>query len=416
MSNRLWLDGAGPGNFAAVPEPVVIAGASLAGLRAAESLRQHGWDGPVVLVGDERHRPYDRPPLSKQVLTGSKPPESTALPVPDDLDAEWRLGVRATGVDLDRRVLATSDGEIPFSGLLIATGAEPRVLPTFPPGPGVHYLRTLDDAVALRADLAASRGVVVVGAGFIGLEVAASAQQLGLPVSVLEALPVPLERGLGPEMGARMADWHRAKGIDLRTGVLGPEPVISGGRPEGVRLPSGEVIEADTVVVGIGVAPATGWLAGSGVDLGDGVRCNRHLRVLASGRSVPGLYAVGDVARWWHDGYGEEVRVEHWTNAGESAELAAANFLAERRGDELTAYRPVPYFWSDQHGIKLQFVGRPAPGDDTAVLEGDFAGDRVLVGYGRDGRLVAGLGLRRPARVMALQRLIEDGSPWPPTL
>lgn len=398
-------------------EPIVIVGASLAGLRAAESLRRGGWDGPITVVGAEVHPPYDRPPLSKQVLTAAQPPERTALPVADDLDAEWQLGVRATGVDLGHRRLLTDAGRVPFAALVIATGAEPRRLPALPCGPGVHYLRTLDDAVALRDDLAGGRAVAVVGAGFIGLEVASSAHHLGRAVTVIEALPVPLERGLGPAVGARLGEWQRARGIDLRTataisGLLsGPDD-----RPEGLRLASGRTVDADVVVVGVGVAPATDWLAGSGVDLADGVRCDRHLRVLAGGRAVPGVYAAGDVARWWHDGYGEEVRVEHWTNAGDSAEAAAANLLAEARDQPLVAFRPVPYFWSDQHGVKLQFVGRAGPGDDTAVLEGSFEDERVLVGYGRGGKLVGAFGMRRPARVMAMQRLIEQEAGWPLTL
>lgn len=369
------------------------------------------------MVGSETHEPYDRPPLSKQVLTGSKPPESTALAVPDDLGADWMLGVQATGVDLAASTVHTSAGDLAFSHLVIATGAAPKVLPSFPPGPGVHYLRSLDDAVALRDDLAACDALAVIGAGFIGLEVAASAQQIGVPAVVLEALAAPLERGLGPEIGARVGDWHRAKGIDLRTGVRTKGLVAgAGGRPEGVLLESGEVVGADVVVVGVGVAPLTGWLDGSGIDIADGVRCDRFLRVLAGGRPVPGVYAAGDAARWWHEGYGEEVRVEHWTNASEGAAAAAANLMAETDGTAMSPYAPVPYFWSDQHGVKLQFVGRAEPGDQTALLEGSFDDERVLVGYGRGGHLVAALGIRRPARVMALQGLIGSGSAWPPTL
>lgn len=395
---------------------IVIVGSSLAGLRAAESLRQDGHDGPLVIVGDEHHRPYDRPPLSKQVLTRKAAPEAIALPVPDDLDAEWVLGTAATGLDTERRrVLLAGAEDLAYDGLVIATGAQPRVLPFAPPGPGVHYLRTLDDAVALRDDLAGSRGLVVIGAGFIGLEVASSAQELGVPVVVLEALPVPLERALGADIGRAVMQWQLSKGTDLRAGV-GVEEVVGvggagSGRPEGVRLSDGTVIPADTVVVGIGVAPATGWLAGSGVDVADGVRCDRYLRVLAGGRPVPGVVAAGDVARWDHPGYGESVRVEHWTNATEAGEAAARTLLL---GEEAGPFAPTPYFWSDQHGVKLQFVGRAAAGDQTAVIEGSFEEDRVLVAYGAQGRLVGALGLRRPARVMAMQRLIREGSVFPP--
>jgi 3-phenylpropionate/trans-cinnamate dioxygenase ferredoxin reductase subunit len=399
-----------------VPDPVVIVGGSLAGLRAAEALRHHGYDGPLVVVGAEAHEPYDRPPLSKQVLTGDQPPAATALDVPADLGAEWWRGVRATGLDLDRRRVVTDGGPLAYRAVLIATGAEPRVLPSARPGPGVHYLRTLDDAVALRDDLGRTERLVVIGAGFIGLEVASSAMKLGVPVAVVEALPQPLERGLGPQVAAMVAAWLRAKGVDLRTGAAIDSIVADRGtgRPARVLLAGGGGIDADTVVVGVGVAPATTWLESSGLDLTDGVGADRHLQATRGGRSVPGVYAAGDVVRWFHPRAGEAVRVEHWTHAGESAEVAAANLLAEWAGGPQDDYDPVPYFWSDQQGVKLQFVGTARADDDVAVLEGSFDEDRVLVGYGRGGRLVAALGIRRAARVMALQAQIAQGAPWPP--
>lgn len=396
-----------------MPRDILIVGASLAGLRAAESLRLGGHDGSITIVGDEPHRPYDRPPLSKQVLTGKTDADGTALPVPDDLRAEWRLGTAATGLDLERREVRLAGGEaVIFDDLVIATGARPRVLPFAPPGPGVHYLRTLDDALALREDLLRSEGLVVIGAGFIGLEVASSAQVLGVPTVVLEALPVPLERSLGPEIGRSVMGWHRSKGTDLRAGV-GVDGIVRDrdGRPRGVQLSDGSVVPGDTVVVGIGVAPVTDWLAGSGIDVADGVRCDSYLRVLSGGHPVPGVVAAGDVVRWDHPAYGESVRVEHWTHATESGDAAARTLLQGEQGGQ---YAPTPYFWSDQHGFKLQFVGRAAPGDETAVLEGSFDEDRVLIAYGSGGRLVGALGIRRAARVMALQRMINAGSGFPP--
>ncbi len=380
-------------------------------MRAAETLREAGHDGPVTIVGAEPHRPYDRPPLSKQILTGKASAEDIGLRVSDDLDAEWRLGTRATGLDLDRsRVRLAGDDEVPFDLLVIATGAHPRVLPGAEPGPGVHYLRTIDDAVALRDDLARTERVVVIGAGFIGLEVAASARQRGLEVTVVEVLPVPLERAIGAEMGAAIAAAHGRHGVDVLLGT-GFDGLVGTGRVEGVRLAGGGVLPADLVVIGIGVAPATGWLEGSGVDLGDGVLCDSRLRVRVGGRWRTDVVAAGDVARWTHPGYGEAVRIEHWTNAVDQGEAAARTLL---EGEGAEEYAPTPYFWSDQYGIKLQFVGETRPGDEVMILEGDPTDDRFLAAYGRAGRLVAALGMRRPARVMALQQLIGARTPFPP--
>ncbi len=389
----------------------VVVGGSLAGLRAAEALRRGGHDGPLTIVGAEHHRPYDRPPLSKQVLTGRIEPDQVELHIEAGFEADWMLGVTASGLDLGRRRVKLSGGDdLPFDRLVIATGAHPRLLPIAQAGPGVHYLRTIDDATALRADLAEAPRVVVIGAGFIGLEVAASAHQRGSEVSVLEALPVPLERAIGAEMGEALARWHRVHGIDVRVGV-GVEAIVGSGRPEGVRLTDGTVVPADVVVVGVGVAPTTTWLEGSGVDLDNGVVCDESLRVLSGGRPIPGVVAAGDVACWTHPGYRKRVRVEHWTNAAEQAE-AAAHTLIE--GDAAPPYGPTPYFWSDQHGVKLQFVGQTNPGDEVVLTEGSFDDNRFVAAYGRNGRLVAALGMRRPARIMALQKHIDEGVPFPP--
>jgi NADPH-dependent 2,4-dienoyl-CoA reductase/sulfur reductase-like enzyme len=395
-------------------ERIVIVGGSLAGLRAAEALRARGHNGLITVIGEENELPYDRPPLSKQVLTGKAGPEDTRLDMPASLEAEWLLGSRAAGLDLiGRRVLLESGNEVPYDGLIIATGARPRILRGAHPGPGVHYLRTLHDSVALAQDLSKSQGLVVIGAGFIGLEVASSAAALGVPVTVLEALPVPLERALGAAMGQAVMDWHLRRGVDIRAGVGVNELVIGAERPEAVRLHDGSAVPADTVVVGVGVAPCTDWLEGTGVDLLDGVVCDERLRVLSEGRPVPGVVAAGDVARWAHPAYRERVRVEHWTNAAEAGEAAANTLLW---GEDAQTYAPVPYFWSDQHGVKIQFVGQAEAGDEIRVLEGSFDLDRVVVAYGREDRLVAGLGMRRPARVMTLQKMIGEGAAFPPEL
>ena len=385
-------------------------GGSLAGLRAAEGLRRHGEDGPITIVGAEHQMPYDRPPLSKQILTGKVGEEATELRIEDGFEAEWLLGTRATRLDLDRRMVSTGAGDIPFERLVIATGAHPRQLPLAPPGEGVHYLRTLEDALTLRHDMMAAEHLVIIGAGFIGLEVAASATELGKSVTVLEELPVPLERAVGAEMGAALAEWHRDHGVDVRLG-MGVDVIEGNGRPEGVRLASGEVVPADTVLVAIGVVPSIGWLQGSGVDLDNGVLCDERLRVQVRGQSRPDVVAAGDVTRWAHPAYRKPVRIEHWTNAAEQGESAAVTLL---QGDQAPVYDPTPYFWSDQHGAKIQFVGETEPGDEIVMLEGGLHDSRFAAAYGRDGRLVAALGMRRPVRIMALQRLIHQGAAFPP--
>jgi NADPH-dependent 2,4-dienoyl-CoA reductase/sulfur reductase-like enzyme len=370
-----------------------------------------GQDGPITIIGAEPHPPYDRPPLSKQVLTGKADTKDLFFPVEADLEAEWLLGTAATGLDLDQKRVRVGHGdEVPFDLLVVATGAEPRALPGAARGPGVHYLRTIDDAVALRGDLAEAERVVVIGAGFIGLEVAASARQRGVEVTVIEVLPVPLERAIGPEMGAAIAGTHGRRGVEVLLGTAF-DGLVGASRVEAVRLAGGGLIPADLVVVGIGVAPATAWLDGSGVEVSDGILCDSRLRVRAGGRWRPDVVAAGDVARWMHPGYGEAVRIEHWTNAAEQGEAAAGTLL---EGEAAPVFSPVPYFWSDQYGNMIQFVGEARPGDVVKVLEGDPADDRFLAAYGRDGRLVAALGMRRPARVMALKQLIADGAPFPP--
>jgi NADPH-dependent 2,4-dienoyl-CoA reductase/sulfur reductase-like enzyme len=389
----------------------VVVGASLAGLRAAEGLRRAGFDGELTVVGAERHQPYDRPPLSKQILTGKAEPPAIALPIDDGLDAEWLLGTRATSLDLDRRrIVLDHREELSFDRLVLASGAQPRVLPVVPAGRRVHYLRTLDDAVALREDLIQAERVAVIGAGFIGLEVAASAASLGLAVTVLEVLPVPLERAIGAQMGQAVAAMHRRRDIDVRLGV-GVEGLAGQDGPEAVMLQDGSTVTADVVIVGVGVAPATEWLQDSGVDLEDGVICDSRLRVLAFGRPRPDVVAAGDVARWTHPGYGRAVRIEHWTNASEQGAAAAWTLL---HGEAAPAYDPVPYFWSDQHGVKIQFVGRAEPDDEVSIIEGHPDEERFVAAYGRRGRLVAALGMRRPARVMALQQQIAGGAAFPP--
>ncbi|MGQ0432827.1 MAG: NAD(P)/FAD-dependent oxidoreductase [Microthrixaceae bacterium] len=390
-------------------EHIVIVGASLAGFRAAEELRSLGHDGAITLIGDEPHRPYDRPPLSKQVLAGKRPPEATALDVAtgtiDDLHLDWRLGRAASGLDLSaREVVLDGDERVAFDGLVIATGASPRQLPDTEHLAGVHTLRTLDDCLAIRAVLDTSpQRVAVVGAGFIGAEVAATCRGLDIDVTLIEALPVPLERALGAEMGMVMADVHRDHGVDVRLGV-GVDTLEGGGRVERVRLSDGTVLDVDLVVVGVGVAPNTGWLEGSGLTIDNGVVCD------AACLAAPGVVAAGDVARWPNERFGEVMRVEHWDNAIEMGAHAARTLVAEPGRTE--PFAPIPWFWSDQYDRKVQLAGRSGSGDLVEVVSGSVEERRFVAFYGRGGRVVGVLGMNQPAKVMRWRSLIEDGATW----
>lgn len=388
---------------------VAVVGASLAGLRAVETLREEGHDGRVALVGSEPHLPYDRPPLSKAVLAGRASPAETLLREANDydgLDLDLRLGTRATRVDFDVRQLVLDDGEpIAFDGLVIATGASPRRLAGTATLAGVHVLRTLDDCMAIARELEAGPRVVVVGAGFIGSEVAATCRGRGLEVTVVEALEVPLVRAVGPAMGQVLSQLHLDNGVALRTGV-GVARFEGHKRVEQVVLDDGTTIGADLVVVGVGVHPEVGWLEGSGLDLTNGVRCD------ATCAASPGVVAAGDVARWYNPLFGTDMRVEHWTNAAEQGVAAARTLLAMARGVEPEPFAPVPYFWSDQYGLKIQYVGASLPDDEVVVVDGSTDERRFVALYGRAGRVVAALAIGRPRLLMAYRNLIARGATW----
>ena len=385
---------------------VAIVGMSLAGLRAAETLRRAGFDGRISAIGAETHLPYDRPPLSKELLAGRWQPDEVLLRKQgvDDLDLDWRLGSRAVRLDLGERCIGLADGaRVDFDGLVISTGSEPRVLPApdgAPPLDGVFVLRSLDDALAIRSRLDAQPRVVVIGAGFIGSEVAATCRGRGLDVTVLEALPQPMVRGLGTEIGAVCAALHRDNGVDLRLGVS-VEAIEGDGRVERVRLADGAVIDADVLVVGIGVRPVTDWLEGSGLTLSDGVVCDETLL------AAPGVVAAGDVARWPNPLFdGESMRLEHWTNATEQSVAAAERLLV---GDgEPRPFAPVPFVWSDQYDVKIQCVGRFNADDELHVAHGTLAERRFVALFGRAGRLVGALGFGRPRQVMQYRRMISE--------
>lgn len=388
---------------------VVVVGASLAGLRAVEALRAKGFDGEITLIGSEDRPPYDRPPLSKGVLAGTFDLDRLPLrsaDVLEGLQVDFRLGEPATGLDLATRQVRLAGGDrVGFDGLVITTGASPRELPGTEGMAGVHTLRTFDDAMAIKAALDTGTRLVVIGAGFIGAEVAATARMRGLDVTVLEALPVPVARGLGTEMGAACAALHLDHGTDLRLGVT-VDGLVGDGRVEGVRLRGGDVVPADAVLVGIGVVPNTAWLEGSGLVVDNGVVCDQTCAAVGA----EGVYAAGDVARWHNPLFGEDMRVEHWTNATEQGGAAARNLLAWSAGEAGEPFGPVPYFWSDQYGTKIQYVGHGRDGDEVRVVHGSVDDRRFTALYGRDGRLVAALSFAMPARLMRYQRLLADGA------
>ncbi|UQA38166.1 FAD-dependent oxidoreductase [Streptomyces sp. HNA39] len=401
---------------------MVIVGASLAGLRAAETLRAEGFTGRLTLVGAEQHAPYDRPPLSKQFLTDSTPAD-TALPVPDGLGASWLLGRPAVGLDPDSRIVTLADGtRLPYDGLLIATGAAARsgVIPGEPgPGQGVFTLRGRDDATALRAALTPGRKLLVVGAGFLGGEAAAAGRALGLDVTLVEAGAVPLERAVGTEAGAFMGMLHREAGIDLRTGTTVAEfrtahasaAVAEPGAPvcalTGARLSDGRTLAADVALLALGAVPATGWLAGSGIEAAGGVPTDARLRALfPDGAVVPGVVAAGDAARVPQPlAGGAAPALGHWSGAVEQGAAAARTLLL---GEAAPVFAEVPSFWSDVHGVRLRSVGLPALADTVKVHECDREARRLEVSYHLDGRLVGALTIGRTSRLASYRRALAE--------
>ncbi len=383
---------------------VAVVGASLAGLRAVEALRARGFEGRIDWIGAESHEPYDRPPLSKQVLRGEWSPERIALAQNGlaSFAAQQHFGRRALRLDLAaRRIELDAGGAVTFDGLVIATGASPRKLPGQPELAGVFVLRTLDDALAMRGALEAGPRVVVVGGGFIGAEVAASCRQRGAAVTMVEALGNPLSQALGPELGGLYAALHRDHGVDVRTGVA--VAAIEGEyRVERVRLADGSVLPADLVVVGIGVRPETVWLEGSGIALQDGVVCDASCAT-----SVPGIVAAGDVARWMNPRYGESMRVEHWTNATLQAQAAVARLLDGPVAAK--PFDPVPYVWSDQYDTKLAVAGRPRAGDEVHVVDGSFEQRKFVAIYGRAGRLVGAVAMNRMRMHLEWRTALDEG-------
>ena len=388
-----------------MPERVLIVGASAAGLTAAEALRRRGYDGGLTLIGAEPHPPYDRPPLSKQVLSGDWSPEKVLLRSEQHLgalDADLRLGRPAVGLDpAARQVRLAGGGSIDYDALLITTGAMPRRLRGADLA-GVHVLRTVDDALALRAGLMAGPRVVVVGAGFLGAEVAAVARGMGLDVTVVEQLPVPVYRQLGARIGALIGEVHRDHGVVLRCGVGVSRFLAAAGRVVGVELSDGAVLDADLVLVAVGATPAAGWLAGSGLTLGNGVECDDRCQ------AGPGIWAAGDVASWPNPLFGTRMRVEHRMNATEQAIAAAGNILGDDK-----PFAPALYFWSDQYDTRIQAYGAFPADAQVRILCGDVAERRFVATYVSRGTVVGVLGWNSPREVRAGRRLVVERAPWP---
>jgi NADPH-dependent 2,4-dienoyl-CoA reductase/sulfur reductase-like enzyme len=375
-------------------EHVVVIGASLAGLRAAQAVRSAGHAGALVVVGDEAHLPYNRPPLSKQLLAGEQQHADCAFPGVDVLDAEWRLGAAATGLDRASKTIMLAGGEtIGYDRLVVATGARARTWPG--QVDGVHTLRGVDDALALRAALDAKPSrIAIVGAGFVGCEVAATARRAGVEVTLIDVAPQPL-LPLGPELGARAAQMHRDHGVDLRLGEA-----VAGVDAQGVTLASGDRVDAPVVLVALGAIPNTDWLRDSGLalDARGGILCDATL----TSASDDDVLAAGDVVSWPHPlAGGDVVRVEHWTVAAEHGALAGRNAVAPAA--ERASHVAPPYFWSDQYDIKIQAVGFPARAATLEIVEED---DPRLIAEARDqnGRLVGAIAFNNAKKLAAYRR------------
>ncbi|MEV0234626.1 FAD/NAD(P)-binding oxidoreductase [Nonomuraea sp. NPDC050786] len=368
---------------------ITVVGASLAGLRAVQALRREGFEGEITLVGAETHAPYNRPPLSKSVLQGD---DDVTLPGAEELGDQWLRGRQAVRLDARNRTVTLDDGaEVRYDGLVIASGARPRRLD------GVHTLRTLDDALALRARLESGHEhVLVIGGGFIGGEVASTARRLGRKVTLVDSAPYPMHAGLGEEASRWLAAHHERNGVELVTNVR--VTAVNGGQ---VRLDDGRTIAADLVIGGMGVAPNTEWLDGSGLSVDDGVLCEPTLFAAKS----TDIVAAGDVARWPHGLFdGEMVRIEHWSNANEQGAVAARNLLAGPENAQ--PFLDVPNFATHVHGARIQTAGLPHLADAASIAAGSPEDDRFAVAFTRDGVLVGAVAVNSPKDLIKLKRAI----------
>lgn len=380
---------------------IVIVGGGLAAVRTAEELRREEYTGPITIVSDETRPPYDRPPLTKDVLRGER--DDTTLEPPEfyaTRDIDLRLGCGARGVDTAAQTVTLADGTVlGYDQLVIATGLVPRRIPSLGDVNGIRVVRSFEDSLVLRGDAAAARRAVVIGAGFIGCEAAASLRKLGVDVVLVEPQPAPLAGVLGEQIGELVARLHRANGVDVRSGV-GVAEVRGAGHVESVVLADGAELAADLVVLGVGSRPATEWLEGCGIELGNGVLCD-----LTGRTSAPNVWAVGDVAFWRGRG-GHEVRVEHWSNVVTQVRVMVPTMLGR---ESLHDVAVPPYFWSDQYDVKIQCLGEPQATDTVHLVEDD--GHKFLAYYERDGVLVGVVGAGRPGKVMGARGKIATGAP-----
>jgi NADPH-dependent 2,4-dienoyl-CoA reductase/sulfur reductase-like enzyme len=383
---------------------VLVVGASAAGLATVEALRRKEYRGRVTVLGAEPHLPYDRPPLSKQVLGGSWTPEQARLRSPDALaalSAEFVLGDPAVRLDAGTRTVRTASGRtLSADAVVLATGLRPRTLPGQDGLAGVHVLRTLDDALALHADLAPGKRVVVVGDGVLGTEIAATVRGLGLPVTLAGPQPAPLAAQFGPLVSELLAVLHATRGVELRLGAAVTGLTGADGRVTGVRLATGEVLPADVAVVAFGAAPSTGWLAGSGLLCDNGVVCDSRCR------AAEGIYAAGDVARWHHEGLDTLLRLENRTNATEQAVAVAGNILGEDR-----PYTPVPYFWTHQFDARIHVHGILSADAEVSIVEGSPESGRFVARYRRGGAVTGVLGWNMPKQARQWRAEIDDFAP-----
>lgn len=385
---------------------VVVVGASAAGLSVVEGLRRLGFTGEVTLVGEEIHPPYDRPPLSKQLLAGSWEADRLRLRAPEvlaALEADLRLGSPATALDTGAREVVLADGErIGYDAVVIATGLSARRLPGTEGVAGAHVLRTVEDALALRETLRGATELVVIGSGFVGAEAAAVARQAGASVTLVTRSPAPLADVLGAELGALLTEVHRENGVRVETGVAVRTVLTDTGRATAVALTDGRTIGADAVLMGIGAVPNTGWLAGSGVPVGDGVECDATLS------AGPGVWAAGDIACWTHPRTGLPTRVEHRTNAAEQGLAVARNILAAP--GEATAFDPIPFVWSDQYDLRLQIYGRTRGADRVRIVEGGTAERKLVAVYGDGDRVCGVAGINMPRQTRGYRALVAEGA------